>query len=60
MGTHWIDSECITCGACADVCPVNAISEDIESYVIDKEVCTDCGECDGVCPVDVIRWETTA
>jgi len=62
MGTHWIDEGCINCAACADVCPVNAISEvDVdEVHAIDKGTCTDCGACDDVCPVDVIRWETTA
>ena len=60
MGTHWIDDGCINCAACAEVCPVDAISEQGEVHVIDKEVCIDCGECDSVCPVDVIKWETTA
>ncbi len=60
MGTHNIIDGCINCGACAAVCPVNAISEEREVHVIDKEVCIDCGECDAVCPVDVIEWETTA
>ena len=60
MGTHWIDEGCINCAACAEVCPVEAISEQGEVHVIDKDVCTDCGACDEVCPVDVIKWETTA
>lgn len=60
MGTHYIVEGCINCGACAAVCPVNAISEKGDSHVIDKDVCIDCGACDPVCPVDVIKWTTTA
>jgi ferredoxin len=60
MGTHYIIDECILCGTCVPVCPVNAISEDDPLYIIDKEICTDCGACDDVCPVDAIKWEETA
>lgn len=60
MGTHWIDEGCINCAVCAEGCPVEAISEQSEVHVIDKDVCTDCGACDEVCPVDVIKWETIA
>ncbi len=54
MGTHYITEDCINCGACDDVCPVDAISEQGDLHVIDQELCTDCGACDDVCPVDVI------
>jgi len=54
MGTHYITEDCINCGACDDVCPVDAISEVGEIHVIDQDLCTDCGACDDVCPVDVI------
>lgn len=60
MGTHYIIDGCINCGTCAEVCPVNAISEKDGSYWIDQDVCVDCGACDPVCPVNVIKWETTA
>lgn len=60
MGTHYIIEGCINCGACAEVCPVVAISEKEISHWIDKDICVDCGACDSVCPVDVIKWETTA
>jgi ferredoxin len=57
MADHYITEDCINCGACADVCPVEAISEKGEVHVIDPEVCTDCGACNEVCPVDAIKWE---
>lgn len=60
MGTHRIEEGCINCAACAQVCPVTAISEKGDSHFIDQEVCIDCGACDSVCPVDVIKWTTTA
>ena len=46
-----ISDECISCGACADVCPVEAISEGDGKFVIDAEKCIDCGACADVCPV---------
>ncbi len=51
---HVISDECISCGACMDECPVEAISEDDNKYKIDPELCTDCGACVEVCPVDAI------
>ena len=47
-----INDNCISCGACAATCPVNAISEGDEKYIIDPEICISCGACAGVCPVD--------
>ncbi len=49
-----IDSECIKCGACASVCPVEAISDGDTQYVIDPGLCIDCGACAAVCPVGAI------
>ncbi len=54
MGAHKINDECINCGACAPVCPVEAISEAGDVHVIDQDTCTDCGACVDVCPVDAI------
>jgi ferredoxin len=49
---HYINESCVSCGACAPECPVDAISQGDERYVIDPELCIDCGACAGVCPVD--------
>ena len=54
---HKISDECISCGACASECPVEAISEGDDTNVIDPDVCTDCGSCVEVCPVEAISAE---
>ncbi|MBR6322693.1 MAG: 4Fe-4S binding protein [Lachnospiraceae bacterium] len=49
--SHKIDDlECIYCGSCLKVCPVEAIYEGVP-YVIDETSCIDCGACEDVCPV---------
>jgi NAD-dependent dihydropyrimidine dehydrogenase PreA subunit len=52
-----ITDECIACGSCEDECPVEAISEGEDKYVIDPKLCTDCGTCADQCPVEAIKPE---
>jgi len=49
-----ITDECIACGSCEGECPVEAISEGEDKYVIDAKLCTDCGTCADQCPVEAI------
>jgi len=49
-----ITDECIECGACADVCPEDAISEGDGKYVIDQELCMECLSCLDECPNEAI------
>ena len=52
-----ITDECVSCGTCAGVCPVEAISEGDGKYVIDADVCAECGTCVDECPVEAIVEE---
>jgi ferredoxin len=58
--TMRITEECISCGACEPECPVEAISEVDDIYVIDAGVCVECegyfdsSQCVEVCPVECI------
>ena len=47
-----ITDKCISCGACAENCPVECISQGDDKYVIDTDACIGCGTCAGVCPVE--------
>lgn len=48
------ESECVACGACADVCPNDAITVD-DIAIIDASKCVDCGSCIDECPSGAIE-----
>ena len=52
-----INDNCIKCGACANACPAQCISEGDSKYQINAEACISCGTCAGVCPVQAPEAE---
>ncbi|MBO5913524.1 MAG: 4Fe-4S binding protein [Clostridia bacterium] len=52
-----ISDDCISCGACAGQCPVEAIAEGDDKFVIDADKCISCGACADGCPVEAISEE---
>ncbi len=52
-----ISDGCVSCGACEAECPMGAISQGDEHYVIDPDVCVSCGACAAACPTGSISEE---
>ena len=50
-----ITDECLSCGACAESCPAEAISEGEDKFVIDPDLCVSCGACAEDCPAEAIK-----
>mgnify|MGYP003789026067 CR=1 FL=1 len=51
---YTISDECISCGVCESECPIGAISEGENHFVIDSDTCIDCAACESVCPTNAI------
>lgn len=49
--------ECTQCGACLEICPVDALEMNDGPPVVDEEWCIGCGVCATVCPADAITMK---
>jgi len=47
---QWIDSRCIGCRTCLDVCPLDAIHDSGQGIFLDQTQCNGCGICTDKCP----------
>lgn len=58
---NFFDSDCVSCGACAQACPTSAISDVFESksIAVDKKVRTVCTYCGVGCNLDVAVTNNT-
>ena len=52
-----ISDECVSCGACAAECPVEAIAEGDAHFEINPDACIECGTCEATCPTGAISAE---
>lgn len=56
--SYEIVASCVSCTACALVCPNDAISEDTPHFMIDASLCTECAgdfdvpQCASICPIE--------
>ncbi|MGL5693242.1 MAG: DUF362 domain-containing protein [Peptostreptococcaceae bacterium] len=51
-----LKEECVACGTCAKICPLNAIEISYGIYAkVNSEKCVGCGKCKKVCPASVIE-----
>ena len=59
---HWIETRCIACKTCQEVCPEAALSFSDDGVCINRKLCTVCGLCAEECPSTALeliglRWQ---
>ena len=62
---QWIETRCIGCGTCRDICPEKALVWEDSGIRIDRRLCRGCGTCAEECPSTALEmwgreWEVEA
>lgn len=53
------EEKCIYCNACANECPSEAISAEMDDWKVDKDKCIGCAACIDVCPAEALEMKET-
>ena len=53
------ESDCVGCGTCLDVCPMNSIELEDTTALVNEERCFGCGVCASKCPENAIELRKT-
>ncbi len=49
------EAECLACGTCVTVCPVDALTRDNDILTVDEDWCVGCGLCVVQCPASAAK-----
>lgn len=52
---QWLDKRCISCHICLDTCPENALADNGNGLLINRDLCTGCGRCAKECPSNALE-----
>ena len=51
------EEKCIYCNACANECPSEAISAEMDDWKVDEDKCIGCAACIDVCPAEALEMK---
>jgi Fe-S-cluster-containing hydrogenase component 2 len=61
MATYFLretdEDACIGCGACEEICPVDAVKVEEGIAIVDEDWCIGCGVCATVCSEDALHMK---